>query len=220
MKIMAFGDSKYKRIAHNWALYLHRHGIENYTIYSLDQDIYDYLVENEINTELLPLDIFEGGDHLWNWRKRLKLIFKLLNEGINVLHSDLDAIWLKNPLIFIEKDYDIVASTGTFPQNIYEKIGYTLCMGWIYYKSSTIVKQLFENILNKDIQVKFDDQIEFNLELFNSTEYEDLKLKTLDQSIVSRKQSQDNNAYVHHPLSEKSINREKLLKDKNLWILK
>ena len=35
-----------------------------------------------------------------------------------------------------------------------EKIGYTLCMGWIYYKSSTIVKQLFENILNKDIQVE------------------------------------------------------------------
>lgn len=220
MKIIAFGNSRYKRIAHNWALYLHRHGIENYTVYSLDQDIYDYLVKNKINTELLPLDIFKGGDHLWRWRKRLKFIFKLLNENINVLHSDLDAVWLKNPLIFIEKDYDIVASTGTFPQNIYEKIGYTLCMGWIYYKSSTIVKQLFENILNKDIQVKFDDQIEFNLELFNSTEYENLKLKTLDQSIVSRKQSHDNNTYVHHPLSQKSINREKFLKDKNLWILK
>lgn len=220
MKIIAFGDSKYKRIAHNWALYLHRHGIENYTIYSLDQDIYDYLVENEINTELLPLDIFKGEAHLWSWRKRLKSIFKLLNEGINVLHSDLDAIWLKNPLIFIEKDYDIVASTGTFPQNIYEKIGHTLCMGWIYYKSSTIVKQLFENILNKDIQDNFDDQKEFNLELFNNPEYENLKLKTLDQSIVSRKQSHDNNTYVHHPFSQKGINREKLLKDKNLWMLK
>lgn len=219
MKIISFGNYRYKRIAHNWALYLQRHKIENYTIYSLDQDIYDYLVENEINTELLPLDIFEEGAHLWDWRERLKFIFKLLNEGINVLHSDLDAIWLKNPLIFIEKDYDIVASTGTYPRNIYKKIGYTLCMGWIYYKSSTIVKQLFENILNKDIQVKFDDQMEFNLELFNSTEYENLKLKTLDQSIVSRAQPHDNNTYVSHPLSNKNIDREKLLKSKNLWIL-
>ena len=92
-------------------------------------------------------------------------------------------------------------------------------MGWIYYKSSTIVKQLFENILNKDIQVKFDDQMEFNLELFNSTEYENLKLKTLDQSIVSRAQPHDNNTYVSHPLSNKNIDREKLLKSKNLWIL-
>lgn len=220
MKIIAFGNKRYKRIAHNWALYLKFNGIKNYTIYSLDQDIYDYLVENEINTELLPLDIFEEGDHLWNWRERLKFIFKLLNEGINVLHSDLDAIWLKNPLIFIEKYHDIVASTGTFPKEIYEKLGYSLCMGWIYYKSSTIVKQLFSNILNKDIQDNFDDQKEFNLELFNNPEYENLKLKTLDESIVSRGQPHGNHTYVSHPLSNKNIDREQFLKLKNLWILK
>lgn len=218
MKIIAFGNSRYKRIAHNWVLYLQKHGIANYTIYSLDQDIYDYLVENEINTELLPLDIFEDGDHLWNWRERLKFIFKLLNEGINVLHSDLDAIWLKNPLIFIEKDYDIVASTGTFPQNIYEKIGCTLCMGWIYYKSSTIIKELFQDILDKNTHDNFDDQIEFNHEIFNG-KWQNLKLKTLDQSIISRGQHHDVNTYVAHPLSPKHIDREKFLKSKNLWIL-
>ena len=42
MKIIAFGNSSYKRIAHNWALYLHRHGIENYTIYSLDAKDIEY----------------------------------------------------------------------------------------------------------------------------------------------------------------------------------
>ncbi|MDO7614708.1 MAG: glycosyltransferase family 77 protein [Crocinitomicaceae bacterium] len=218
MKIISFGNYRYKRIAHNWALYLQRHKIENYTIYSLDQDIYDYLVENEINTELLPLDIFEEGAHLWDWRERLKFIFKLLNEGINVLHSDLDAIWLKNPLDLVEEKYDLIASTGTFPQNIYEKIGCTLCMGWIYYKSSTIIKELFQDILDKNTHDNFDDQIEFNRKIFNG-KWQNLKLKTLDQSIISRGQHHDVNTYVAHPLSPKHIDREKLLKSKNLWIL-
>ena len=219
MKIIAFGNSRYKRIAHNWALYLHRHGIENYTIYSLDQDIYDYLVKNKINTELLPLDIFEEGDHLWNWRERLKFIFKLLNEGINVLHSDLDAVWLHNPLSLIESEYDIVASTGTFPKDVYKEVGYTLCMGWIYYKSSTIVKKLFQNVIHGNTHENFDDQREMNRELFNNSKYKELKLKILDQTIISRGQPYNENTYVAHPLSGKNVDREAFLKNKNLWIL-
>jgi len=217
MKIIAFGNSRYKRIAHNWALYLHRHGIENYTIYSLDQDIYDYLVENEINTELLDLNIFNK--KTWSWDVRVKCIIRLLDQGHDILHSDLDAIWLKNPLDLVEEKYDLIASTGKFPQNIYKKIGYTLCMGWIYYKSSTIIKELFQDILDKNTHDNFDDQIEFNREIFNGN-WQNLKLKTLDQSIISRAQPHDNNTYVSHPLSNKNTDREKFLKDKNLWILK
>jgi len=216
MKIIAFGNRRYKRIAHNWALYLHQHNIKNYTIYSLDQDIYDYLVENKINTELLSINYSSGKK--W-WKERVEYIYSLLNMGIDILHSDLDAVWQVNPLDFIEKDYDIVASTGTFPFDVYEKIGYTLCMGWIYYKSSDIVKELFQNILNKHKKKSFDDQIEFNRELFNSSKYQELKLKALDQSIISRDKSHTKDTYVAHPLSDRHIDREIFLKNKKLWIL-
>ena len=218
MKIVAFGNSRYKRIAHNWALYLQHHEIENYTIYSLDQEIYDYLRKNNVNTKLLPLDIYEGRE--WAWIERVKFINNLLKKNINVLHSDLDAIWLKNPLSFIKDDDDIVSSTGTFPKDVCKKVGHTLCMGWIYYKSSTIVKELFQNILNENIHDNFDDQIEFNRELFNNSKYEELRLKILDQSTVSRDQPHDKNTYVAHPLSPKHIDREQFLKNKNLWMLK
>lgn len=217
MKIVAFGNSSYKRIAHNWALYLQHHKIENYTIYSLDQEIYDYLCKNNINTELLSLNIFKGQS--WNWIERLKFIHNLLKKNINVLHSDLDAVWLNNPLSLIERQYDIVASTGTFPKDVYKKVGHTLCMGWIYYKSSTIVKELFESVLNAKTHDNFDDQEEFNREIFNGN-WQNLKLKTLDQSIVSRGQPYNGNTYVAHPLSPKNIDREQFLKNKNLWMLK
>ena len=217
MKIIAFGDARYKRIAHNWAIYLRNHGINNYTIYSLDCEIHEYLIENKINTELLDLNIFEG--KTWKWRERVKFVSALLNRGISVLHSDLDAIWLKNPLSFIEEDNDIVASTGTYPKDIYKKIGFTVCMGWIYYKSSPIVKLLLENTLNQGVNHNFDDQVEFNREIFNNPKHSSLNLKTLDQSIISRDQPHNENTYVAHPLSEKHIDREKFLKSKNLWTL-
>ena len=219
MRIIAFGNSRYKRIAHNWALYLYHHGIDNYIVYSLDRDIYDYLHENKINTELLPMDMFQG--EKYDWRGRVKFIANLLNEGVDVLHSDLDAIWLKTPLKFIENDYDIVASTGTYPIDIFQRVGYTLCMGWIYYKSSTVVKGLLKTILGQSNSVSFDDQVEFNREIFNNeNKWKNLKLKTLDESIISRATPHNKNTYVAHPLSPKHTDREKFLKSKDIWILK
>jgi hypothetical protein len=218
MKIIAFGNSRYKRIAHNWALYLDHHKINNYTIYSLDENIYEYLAENKINTELLDLNIFNGKEwEKWAWGERMKFIHNLLNQGMDVLHSDLDAIWLKNPLGFITGEYDIISSIGTFPSDIYKKIGYTLCMGWAYYKSCQGVKELFNNILDKHEDRGFDDQIAFNRELFFDLKYSGLKVKALSQSIVSRTKPHDKETYVAHPHSKKTIDREQFLKNKKLW---
>tara|TARA_B100002019_G_scaffold267058_1_gene257879 strand:- start:843 stop:1499 length:657 start_codon:yes stop_codon:yes gene_type:complete len=217
MKIVSFGNYRYKRVAHNWALYLQRHKIENYTIYSLDQEIYDYLCKNNVNTELLSLNIFEG--EKWDWKERFRCIYNLLKKDINVLHSDLDAIWLKDPLDFIGNNDDVVSSTGTFPPDVYKDVGYALCMGWIFYRSSANVKNLFSKILKPPFtRDPFDDQIEFNREIFNG-KWQNLKLKTLDQSIISRGQPHDVNTYVAHPTSPKHIDREEMLKSKNLWIL-
>ena len=57
MKIIAFGNARYKRIALNWAAYLKLHKINNYTIYSLDQEIFNFLKNQSINTELIKNDI-------------------------------------------------------------------------------------------------------------------------------------------------------------------
>ena len=78
---------------------------------------------------------------------------------------------------FILDKFHIVSSTGAFPEDINKKHGYTLCMGWIYYKSCDIVKQIFNNILSKHGDGGFDDQVIFNRELFSSGKYEKLKIK-------------------------------------------
>lgn len=211
MRIIAFGNSRYKRIAHNWALYLQQHGITNYTIYSLDQETYDYLVENNINTELLNIAMFKSdfthANHGSSWDLRFNATRRLL-ESEDVLHSDLDAIWLRDPLGFIDNSYDIVSSTGRFPHKN------ALCMGWIYFRSCNAVKKVFDNIL--DNQKDFDDQQQFNFEVAKH----DLNIRMLGQDIVSRRKTHNDNTYVAHPSSDKNIDREKFLKRKNLWRLK
>ena len=203
MKIIAFGDSKYKRIAHNWALYLQNHGIDNYIIYSLDREIYNYLVENRIKTELLEVNIFDDG---FKWHLRFNQTRRLI-ENKDILHSDLDAIWLRNPLGFIDSSYDIVSSTGSFPHKD------ALCMGWIYFSSCDPVKKVFDNILEN--KKPFDDQREFNIEVAKH----DLNIRMLGQDIVSRGRPHGRDTYVAHPLSPKDCNREEMLKNKKLWIL-
>jgi L-rhamnose mutarotase len=203
VKIIAFGNYRYKKIALNWATYLKSHNIDNYLIYSLDNEIYNLLVSHDVNTELLEIDIFEGK---LKWHMRFGQIRKLLDNE-SILHSDLDAIWLQNPLCFIEPIYDIVSSVGTFPHKN------ACCMGWIYFKACDDVKKVFDRILNQN--KVFDDQREFNIEIVNH----DLKIKKLGQDIISREKSHDRDTYVAHPLSDKNCGREEMLRNKKLWIL-
>lgn len=217
MKIIAFGNSRYKRIAHNWALYLQKHGITNYTIYSLDHDIYDYLVENKINTELLELHFFHARRYRWNLR--FKYISDLLLQDESVLHSDLDAVWLKNPLEFIDDTHDIIASTGSYPFGIRKKFGSTICCGWIYYNSTFNVKKLFNDILSQYGNKYFHDQRVLNNAIFLDKKYQNVKLKFLDQTLISRDQPHNQNTYVAHPLSNSYLDREAFLQQQDLWIL-
>lgn len=227
MKIVTFCNSRYKHIALNWISYLQSHKIYNYKIYALDQETFNFLNSLEVDTELIEVDIFNKDK--WSSILRFNYVLKLLKDGINVLHSDLDAIWLKNPLEFISHDYDIVSSTGKYPQNINERNGFTLCMGWIYYKSCDIVKDLIKNTIRNyplnPNQSNNSDQFALNNELFSpknqsnifSEKYSNLKLKTLDQNIISRYNPHNCDTYVAHPYTAKRADREMFLKNEKLW---
>ena len=47
------------------------------------------------------------------WRWRFQQTYEFVKDGYNVIHSDLDAVWLKNPLEMIDAKYDIIASMDT-----------------------------------------------------------------------------------------------------------
>jgi hypothetical protein len=228
MKIIAFGNSKYKRIALNWAKHLEMLDITNYIIYSMDRDIYNFLNSNKINTEMIPTSIFD--EHHPDWARRFRIIYDQLCSG-DIIHSDLDAIWLKNPEKYITPKYDIISSSGNMPARIYERLGLSLCMGWIYIKSTLNTKKLFESIINS--KATFDDQILVNNYLMDqgissvskigsnasNIVFGDINTLVLDQSVISRHKPHDNNTYIAHPLTTRHIDRELYFQKNGLWCL-
>lgn len=235
--IVSFCNWNYSRVALNWVAYLRKLEIERYLIISLDEKTEEFLLKNGINTKLIRGEILKKSGTGWRWR--FQQTYNFLKSGTNIIHSDLDAIWLKNPLNFLDNESDIIASGdgGMHPTETYDKWGFTICMGWVYYRSNDCVLDIFENILNAeypDPRINdFDDQVEFNHYLSSKIKGEDisitdsgdrqmqlqnLKIRVLSSDVVTR-DDYDENAYVCHPLMKKQSNCELQLQKRGLWSL-
>ena len=64
------------------------------------------------------------------WLIRIKILSQLLQEGYDVILSDSDAVWLKNPFIEIQffAAFDIISSRAVYPVEITKRLGASLCM--------------------------------------------------------------------------------------------
>jgi len=64
------------------------------------------------------------------WLLRAQVIKHILEEGHDVLLSDTDAIWLKNPFEDIRRysEFDIISSRAAFPYEVTQRLGASLCM--------------------------------------------------------------------------------------------
>ena len=124
-------------------------------------------------------DSFRSMNRIW-WTRML-ITLKLLRKGFDVISSDIDAIWLKNPFTEINKlpKADVIVTRGKYPEVISEKYGASLCMGFIYIKTSDLTIDLWHKLVNsKSPHFNPDDQRELNRYLSKG----DIKfpLETLD----------------------------------------
>lgn len=99
------------------------------------------------------------------WLARVMISSELLSLGYDVIMSDSDAVWLRNPFLAIAQvpTSHIVGSKATFPEEAYRQLGASLCMGFVYIKAmngSTDFLQEVYNRMRKDTQP--DDQKEIN----------------------------------------------------------
>ena len=72
------------------------------------------------------------------WFQRLRIINEFLAQGVSVILSDADAIWLQSPLPDLRElslTADVVSSRAWWPFHLQEQWGACLCMGFIYIKA-------------------------------------------------------------------------------------
>jgi hypothetical protein len=235
LKIISFCNYPYREIALNWVKHLEELSIDNYEVLCLDAESYGYLKAHDCHSRMLDEfddDWISGCKHTM----RRTLIFKkLLEEGFDIIHSDTDALWLKNPIPdLIEANYqDIIVSTVrhgyAFPPEVREALGFTCCMGWIFFRSNQNTINYLDRFLSTR-EIKGSDQKNFNqfllhnnpnvkshnlgddLSIYNTVDenynYKELSLLALSKPLVKRGPIEAS-TYVWHPNTKKEAEHKR-----------
>ena len=160
---------------------------------------------------------------------------------IDFIHSDVDAIWLKNPLPYLARhnNYDLLASQGTtHPWKAFQKWGFTLCYGFFLVKSTKQTRQFLKGVASQTTYTDDDQQglnhilLKDNLDwqINDTYTYSDNNTLLCSDTIIRRQsqglhvgllsfkqfvrvttQAPTSDNYVYHPLSPKTIASKKKL---------
>ena len=105
------------------------------------------------------------------WKLRVKVLSCLLEAGHNVIISDSDALWLKDPLQDLEsplaRGSGIVASRGNGPEQFRQRWGSALCMGFILFRAGPCMETVLASI-NQFVVQTGSDQASVNFALDKS----------------------------------------------------
>lgn len=105
------------------------------------------------------------GDHSLNslWVHRMKVLFELLENEGDLIHSDADALWLKNPFNDIQQcNADVVFTQGTiWPPDVHLKQGFVLCCGFFYLSQNIRTLKFMNKVLSR-LSIEKDDQVAVN----------------------------------------------------------
>ena len=97
------------------------------------------------------------------WKFRVQILRELLSETHGIIHSDSDAVWIRDPWPSIEScGADMVFSQGTiWPPDVHARHGIVVCCGLFYLKNTNAVR-LFMEQLEAKVMVDKDDQVSVN----------------------------------------------------------
>ncbi len=158
--IIAFADSRYLTVLMNWLVALAASGIDNYLVVALDAPLATFLEERGIPVVLSEL----RGDLGSLWVRRIEVFAALCAAGIDFVHSDVDAVWLRDPrAAYLEPTAaDLVISQGTvWPPDVHQQFGFVLCCGLFRLKSNAHSQRLLAE-LALHVTGTRDDQVSLN----------------------------------------------------------
>lgn len=157
--IIAFADSRYLDVLMNWLVGLARSGIDNYLVIALDRPLYEFLAGRGIPSVFSPLH----GDLSALWVRRINIFSALCAAGIDFIHSDVDAVWMRDPLEFLDNpDIELTFSQGTiWPPDVHQRFGFVLCCGLFQLRSGPAAHRLLGE-LEQHVLLTGDDQVSLN----------------------------------------------------------
>ena len=155
-RIIVSSNSQYLDVFMNWLVYY-------YDVCPNVAYIYFICLDSSVERQLHRFGLScahvhhlpkAGGNHRL-WLIRARITKALLDQNYDVLLSDSDAIWLRNPFLLFEQypQSQIISSRASFPEDSTKRHGASLCMGFIYIKSTPLTRavwSLLVAVMSKD----------------------------------------------------------------------
>jgi hypothetical protein len=158
---VTFVDSSYLPLLQLWLPRLRALGVHRMRVFCLDVATHAWCRAQAVDCATVP---WTGGLREL-WVQRIRIFSELLAAGEEVVHSDIDAVWVRNPLregSACGREEDLLFSQGTvWPPDVHDRWGFVLCCGW-FRARPTLLAQAFFQGLEADVQGSGDDQISVN----------------------------------------------------------
>lgn len=158
METITFANQAYLPVLANWLLAMRRIGREGVAVYALD-DTTRAFVENS-GFEARIVSAGQGLGALWALRSR---VFRdLVACGTSFVHSDADAVWLRDlPVDFVDPS-DLCFSQGTtHPRVAYKETGFVVCCGLFGVRACAETEAFFARLV-ANVERTEDDQRSVN----------------------------------------------------------
>jgi hypothetical protein len=158
--VIAFANTHYVDVLMNWLVALAANGIDNYLVIALDEALYRFLDERGVPVALSTL----GGELRELWVRRIQVFAALCIAGIDFVHSDVDAVWMRDPRTAHLSDLhaELTISQGTiWPPEVHQRFGFVLCCGLFRLRSGPRTRQLLGELEAHVLQTG-DDQVSLN----------------------------------------------------------
>lgn len=114
----------------------------------------------------VPVAALHTHSHKDVWKTRVRALSCLVTEGNSVIMSDSDALWLRDPMEYIDlpavSGSSVFASRGRFPHSFGAEWGATICMGFIMFRATGVGMNTFQGAMERIVLATGDDQVSVN----------------------------------------------------------
>lgn len=189
-KLVVSTTTAYFPVFLNWLIYFRLQcpdSLHVLHIICLDQSIEEKLPQYGLKCSLVHYLPNDRWAYNRLWQTRAQVTKQLIDSGYDVLLSDSDALWLRNPFPDLDQltSSHIIGTRAKFPEAVHGRIGSAICMGFIYIKSFPIVSNFWGDFIATLVRMKNpDDQRIFNELVFRKGLKFTRRLKYVDNTEV------------------------------------
>lgn len=160
-------SNDYAQLLDNWLCHMSILGIERFLIVVMDDDLAGRLKGAHLSVARGEFD----GSAADFWLQRARIWAYLVAEGVEFIHSDIDAVWLRDPVPeYADAKFDLLVSQGTIhPDDVLTAWGFVLCTGFFWARPTPASRRLFHAlVMSAETIMKSDDQATLNRLLLSS----------------------------------------------------